>query len=91
MAVVAAKPRAAQDRFRQQETIGDNHGNVGLELPEPIAVGLILSSGIILGEAAASSWIAVAMTVASTLFVWRTNRSPLWVLGVGGALGALFL
>lgn len=57
----------------------------------PVALGLILSSGLILGQAAAHSWLAVVITVCSTLFVWRTDRTPLWVLAVGGALGALFL
>jgi chromate transporter len=57
----------------------------------PVAVGLILASGIILGQAAASGWIAVALTLGSTLFVWRSDRSPLWVLAAGAAGGALFL
>ena len=57
----------------------------------PVAVGLILSSGLILGQAAAHTWLAVVITAASSLFVWRTDFSPLWVLGIGAALGALFL
>jgi chromate transporter len=57
----------------------------------PVAVGLILSSGLILGQAAAHTWLAVVVTVASSLFVWRTDHSPLWVLVIGAALGALFL
>jgi chromate transporter len=57
----------------------------------PVAVGLILSSGLILGQAAAINALAVAMTIASSLFVWRTDRSPLWVLVVGAVAGALFL
>jgi chromate transporter len=70
-------------------------GSRGLRIVEkglvPIAVGLILASGIILGQAAALGWLAVALTISSTLFVWRTDRSPLWVLGVGAVAGALFL
>ncbi len=57
----------------------------------PIAVGLIFSSGIILAQGAAVNALAVGLTVFSTLFVWRTDFSPLWVLGVGAAAGALFL
>ncbi|NKC31786.1 chromate transporter [Falsiroseomonas selenitidurans] len=57
----------------------------------PVAVGLIFSSGIILAQAAAVRWLAVVVSVGSTLFVWRTEASPLWVLGVGAVLGALFL
>ncbi len=70
-------------------------GSRGLRLVEkglvPIAVGLILASGIILGQAAASGWVAVVLTVGSSLFVWRTDHSPLWVLGAGAVAGALFL
>jgi chromate transporter len=57
----------------------------------PVAVGLILASGILLGQAAASGWLAVALTLGSTLFVWRSDRSPLWVLGAGALAGAAFL
>ncbi len=57
----------------------------------PVAVGLIVSSGLILAQVAAVHWLAVAVTVASTLFVWRSDRSPLWVLAGGAVLGAIFL
>jgi chromate transporter len=70
-------------------------GSRGLPLVEkglvPVAVGLILASGIILGQAAASGWLAVALTLGSTLFVWRSDRSPLWLLTAGGVAGALLL
>jgi chromate transporter len=55
----------------------------------PVAVGLILASGLILAQAAARHWLAVALTVGSTLFVWRTDHSPLWVLVAGAVAGAL--
>jgi len=77
-------------RFRRRMS-----GSTRMELVEkglvPIAVGLILASGLILGEAAARDWVAVALTVGSTLFVWLTKRSPLWVLGIGAVVGALLL
>ncbi|WP_439599210.1 chromate transporter [Falsiroseomonas sp.] len=57
----------------------------------PVAVGLIFSSGVILTQAAAVHWLAVAISLGSTLFVWRSEKSPLWVLAVGAALGAIFL
>ena len=80
----------AFSRFRRRMS-----GNARMELVEkglvPVAVGLILASGLILGQAAAGGWVAVALTVGSTLFVWRTERSPLWVLGVGALVGAFFL
>ncbi|MBU8539120.1 chromate transporter [Falsiroseomonas tokyonensis] len=57
----------------------------------PVAVGLIFSSGVILTQAAAVNWLALAVSVGSTIFVWRSNRSPLWVLAVGALIGAIFL
>ena len=61
----------------------------------PIAVGLIAASGLLLAEGAAQGStlapLAVAITAASTLFVWQTRRSPLWVLLAGAGLGAAFL
>ncbi len=70
-------------------------GSRALRLAErglvPIAVGLILASGLILAEAAARGAVAVALVVGSTLFVWRTDHSPLWVLAAGGVAGAVFL
>ena len=70
-------------------------GSARMELLEkglvPIAVGLILASGLILGQTAATGALPVALTLGATAFVWRTERSPLWVLGAGAAAGALFL
>jgi chromate transporter len=57
----------------------------------PIAVGLIFSSGLILSQGAAVNWLAVLLTIGSTLFVWRSDCSPLWVLAAGAVAGALFL
>ncbi|MBL6079773.1 chromate transporter [Belnapia sp. T18] len=58
----------------------------------PVAIGLILAAGITMAEAAHSHGVMPIIVVAiSTLFVWRTNYSPLWVLAGGGVLGAIFL
>jgi chromate transporter len=57
----------------------------------PVAIGLIAASGVIMTEAAGSSWLAWAIVAAATVFVWRTKFSPLWVLAGGGALGLLLL
>ena len=57
----------------------------------PIAVGLILASGIILAQSAAHEWVTILLVVASTAFVWGTERSPLWVLAIGALAGALLL
>jgi chromate transporter len=57
----------------------------------PVAVGLIGASGLILAQGTATGWIPVALTVASALFVWRTDYSPLWVLGAGAVVGFFLL
>ncbi len=61
----------------------------------PIAIGLIAASGLLLASGAGAGegggWLPITISAASTLFVWRTRRSPLWVLVVGAALGAAFL
>jgi hypothetical protein len=33
----------------------------------------------------------VLLTAASAVFVWRTDFSPLWVLGAGAVVGVAFL
>lgn len=58
----------------------------------PVAIGLILAAGITMAQAAHSHGVPMLLIVAaSALFVWRTDRSPLWVLAGGGILGALLL
>lgn len=57
----------------------------------PIAVGLIAASGLLLAQGVAEAPLAVAIFLASTLFVAMSRHSPLWVLGAGAALGAMFL
>jgi chromate transporter len=70
-------------------------GNARLRMVErglvPIAVGLILSSGIILAQSTAHGAVTILLTVGCTFFVWLTERSPLWVLAAGGLAGALLL
>ncbi|MBR0658592.1 chromate transporter [Neoroseomonas oryzicola] len=57
----------------------------------PIAVGLIAASGLILARGSATGWIPALVTAGSTLFVWRTDYSPLWILAGGAVVGALLL
>ena len=58
----------------------------------PVAIGLILAAGITMAQAAHSHGVLPLLVVgASTLFVWRTDYSPLWVLAGGGVLGLLLL
>ncbi|WP_421995639.1 chromate transporter [Roseococcus sp.] len=57
----------------------------------PIAVGLIAASGLIMAQAAGTNWLSFGIIAASTVFVWRTKYSPLWVLLAGGLLGLALL
>ena len=58
----------------------------------PVAIGLILAAGITMAEAAHSHGVMPLVVVAvATVFVWRTDYSPLWVLAGGGVLGAALL
>jgi len=58
----------------------------------PVAIGLILAAGITMAEAAHSHGVMPLVVVAvATVFVWRTDYSPLWVLAGGGLLGAALL
>jgi chromate transporter len=59
----------------------------------PIAVGLILAAGLIMAEASsqAAGLPALAIVAAGAVFVWRTDRNPLWVLAGGGVLGLALL
>ncbi len=58
----------------------------------PVAVGLLLAAGLVMGEAASQfGWLPLLIVGLSALFVWRTSYSPLWVLAGGGALGLLIL
>jgi chromate transporter len=57
----------------------------------PIAIGLILASGLIMAQAAAAQLVGLAVAVVAALLVWRTELNLLWVLAAGGAAGLLFL
>ncbi|MEO3470289.1 chromate transporter [Roseomonas sp. CAU 1739] len=57
----------------------------------PIAVGLIGSSGLILAQGTATGWVPAVLTAISAVFVWRTDFSPLWVLGAGALVGLAVL
>jgi len=62
----------------------------------PVAIGLILATGLVTAEASARGTsievtVALLITLVSTIFVWRSNYSPIWTLLGGGALGLLLL
>jgi len=58
----------------------------------PLVVALVLATGWILATGqgyALSHWPAWAVTLASTLVVWKTRLHLLWLLGAGALLGAM--
>ena len=56
----------------------------------PLSVGLVLSTGFILGRPGyANPWLLAAM-VATVAVCMRSKISPLWLIGAGGAVGAMF-
>jgi chromate transporter len=58
----------------------------------PVAVGLLLAAGMVMAEASSQfGLLPLAIVLASAVFVWRTDLSPLWVLAGGAALGLLLL
>jgi chromate transporter len=62
----------------------------------PVAIGLILATGLVTAAAAARGTatevgVAILITLASTLFVWRSRYSPIWTLLGGGLVGLVLL
>lgn len=57
----------------------------------PLAIGLVLASGVVLAGAAAQgaveAAVCVAVTIAATAFVWRTGGNPLWTIAGGALVG----
>lgn len=58
----------------------------------PVAIGLLLAAGLVMAEASSQfGLLPLVIVAASTVFVWRTSFSPLWVLAGGGVLGLVLL
>jgi chromate transporter len=55
----------------------------------PLTVGLVLSTGFLMGRPAyANPWLLATM-VATVVACVRTRVSPLWLIAAGGLVGAL--
>ena len=57
----------------------------------PVTTGLIVASGVVMAQAAAITWTAVAVTSAAAVVMLTTRLNPLWLLAAGGAFGGLGL
>lgn len=56
----------------------------------PIAIGLMLASGLVIAESAAANWLRIAISIGTLAIVFGTRRSPLWCLIGGAGLGMLY-
>lgn len=54
----------------------------------PVAVGLVLASGLVLTRAAADDWKYVVISLVTALVAFGTKWNPLWLLAVAAVLGA---
>ena len=62
----------------------------------PVAIGLILATGLVTGAAAARGTgaevaVAILLTAGAALFTWKSQLSPIWALAAGGVLGLVLL
>jgi chromate transporter len=53
----------------------------------PVSIGLILASATVVAVAAASSWLAVMLTVVTAGVSYFTRLNPLWIFAVAAILG----
>jgi chromate transporter len=57
----------------------------------PVTIGLVIAGGYVMARASDVGWASVAMTVAAAALLLLTRVNPLWMLGVGAALGGFGL
>ena len=57
----------------------------------PIAVGLVISGGLLMARSADSGWRGIALTALATLFPLMSRRNPLWLIAIGAVFGLLGL
>ena len=57
----------------------------------PLTIGLVIAGGYVVARAADTGWQSVVVTAAAAALMLATRVNPLWILGMGGALGGLGL
>ena len=63
-------------------------GRAGIQLGvAPLAVGLVLASGVLIARSAAPGWSGIALVVVTVWFSLRTKLHPLWLILLGALLG----
>ena len=79
---------ASRFAARQRETRGVRAFVAGMA---PITLGLLLATGWILLEPQRGQAGAVALALITVPVIWRTKLSPVWMIALGAAAGALGL
>ena len=57
----------------------------------PVAVGLIMAGGVVMGRAAVHSLFSLALTAGGAIFVLFSDRNPLWAIAGGTIISLLGL
>jgi chromate transporter len=70
----------------RQDTLPVRAFSVGLA---PLTIGLLLATGWVLAQPSRGHWGAMLLVPVTILFMLKTSRSPLWMIGVGAVVGAL--
>ena len=55
----------------------------------PLTIGLVIAGGYVMARTADTGWQSVVVTAAAATLMLATRVNPLWILGMGGALGGL--
>lgn len=53
----------------------------------PISLGLVAASALVIAQAAAQNWIAIALTLAAAAITYTMRLNPLWIFGAAALLG----
>ena len=55
----------------------------------PVTIGLVIAGGYVMAQASDTGWATVAVTIAAIGLLLGSRLNPFWIIGAGGALGAL--
>ena len=75
-------------RQRRADSLGMRAFTAGLT---PLTLGLLLSTGWVLTTPTRDRWAAVALVVATVLVSAASKLSPVWLIALGAAVGAVAL
>lgn len=53
----------------------------------PVSIGLIGATAVVVTRAAATNWVAVAITVVTAIITYHLRVNPLWIFASAGLLG----